>query len=128
MSVVKEDNFKIPVQKHSAKFDAYQGMLRKDKILELSKGLSPQENIYKEVKTQMDSVIKSSYGIAKLIAKIKPFCDGEFVKQCVESMTDTMCPDKTRDFSQIILSHLIIARSTEGIGKPIQKKNREYSC
>ena len=67
---IKDYNLKRHcIQKHAAKFDAYQGMLHKDKILELSKGLSPQENIYKEVKTQLDFAIKSSYGIANLIAK-----------------------------------------------------------
>lgn len=37
----------------------------------------------------MDSVINVSYVIAK---KKKAFPDGEFIKQCMESMAD-VCPD-----------------------------------
>jgi len=44
----------------------------------------------------MDSVIKASYVIANLTAKkkkSKPFPDGEFFKQYMESTMDTACPD-----------------------------------
>ena len=42
----------------------------------------------------MGSVIEASYVIANLTAgKSKPFPDGDFVKQCMETTTGIMCPD-----------------------------------
>ena len=40
----------------------------------------------------------------------KPVTDGEFIKQCVESMAGIICPEKKGDISKISLSHQTIAR------------------
>lgn len=40
-----------------------------------------------KVTTQTDSTIKASYAVANVIEKkSKPSTDGEFIKQCLESM------------------------------------------
>ena len=57
------------MQKQAAKFDVYQGTLLKDKKSWTEKSLSPQQNIFKEIKTQTGSVIKTSYMIPNLTAK-----------------------------------------------------------
>ena len=51
----------------------------------------------------------------------KPVTDGEFIKQCVESMADIICPEKTGDISKISLSHQTIATRTEETGKSIKR-------
>ena len=67
---------------------------RHDKTVELKKRLSSQE-FFQKVTTQADSIVKASYVAAYLIAKIsKPFTGDEFIKQCIESMVDTVCPGK----------------------------------
>ena len=38
------------MQKHAAKFNAYVGLCRKDKIVELEKSLSSQQNFFPKVK------------------------------------------------------------------------------
>ena len=43
------------VQKHAAKFDAYQGMFCKDKTVKLKKSLSSQKNLFQNVTTQTNS-------------------------------------------------------------------------
>ena len=64
-----------------------------------------------------DSTVKASYVIAYLIAKkSKPFTDEEFIKQCIESMADIICPEKKGDISEISLSHQTIDRQTEETG------------
>ena len=43
----------------------------------------------------MDYIIKAGYVVAYLIAKkSKPFTDGEFIKQHIDSMADIICPEK----------------------------------
>lgn len=73
MSVFKDYHLKNYLQKHAAKFGAYQGMLFKVKTVEL-------KNVchVNKIKTQTDSVAKLSYVVANLIAKnSKPFIDGD---------------------------------------------------
>ena len=50
-----------------------------------------------------DSILKASYMVAYLIAKkSKPFTDGEFIKQCMESVADIICPAKRGIFLKSI--------------------------
>ena len=47
MSVFKDYNLKRHyMQKHAAKFGSYRGVLCKDKIVKLKKGLSSQQNLF----------------------------------------------------------------------------------
>lgn len=45
-----------------------------------------------------------------------------FIKECLESVADKMCPDKKTDFSKIRLSHQTVARRLDDIRKSIQNK------
>ena len=82
------------MQKHVAKFNAYEGSCGQDNS-RTEKSLSSQQKIFQNVRTWVDSTVKASYVVAYLIAKkSKPFTDGEFIKQCIESMVDTVCPGK----------------------------------
>ncbi|XP_041442018.1 general transcription factor II-I repeat domain-containing protein 2-like [Xenopus laevis] len=123
VQVFKDYNLKRHyMQKHAAKFSVYQGMCRKDKAMELKKSLSSQQNFFKKVITQTESIVKASYVVTYLIAKkSKPFTDGEFIKQCMESVADIICPEKKGDISKISLSHQTIARRTEDIGKSVER-------
>ena len=86
-------------QKHAAKFSACEGLRCKDKIVELEKSLSSQQKFFQKVTTRADSIVKVSYMVAYLIAKkSKPFTDGEFLKKCIESMANIICPEKREIF------------------------------
>lgn len=82
MPIFKDYNLKIHyLQKCTAKFNAYQGTLCRDKIAELTTSLSSQQNLFLKVKTRMDSFIEASSLVANLISKkSKSFTDGEFIK------------------------------------------------
>ena len=54
---------------NSMRMNAYEGLCHKDKIAELKKVLSSQQNFFKEVVTRTDSIVKASYVVAYLIAK-----------------------------------------------------------
>lgn len=78
-------------QKHSAKLNAYQGMLHRDKIGELKRGCHFNQIFKNKVKFKW-SLIKANYVIANLTSKrSKPFPDD---KQCIENVTYIKCPDK----------------------------------
>ena len=74
-------------------------MCSKDKLAELKKILSSQQKFFPKVTTWEDSIVKTSYVVAYLIAKkSKPFTDGEFLKKCIESMANIICPEKREIF------------------------------
>ena len=72
MQVFKDYNLKRHyIQKHAAKLKAYEGLCCKDKIAELKKCLSSQQTFFQKVTMWADSILKASYMVAYLIAKIK---------------------------------------------------------
>lgn len=108
-------------QKHATKYDAYLGICRKDKITELKKGLSSEQNFFKKTATQNSNIVKASYVVANLIAKkSKPFIDGEFIKECMESVARIICPENQLAFSKISLSHQTIATRIEELGNSLE--------
>ena len=91
------------MQKHAARLNVYEGLCHKDKKAELKRILSFQQNFVQKVTTRADSIVKASFVIAYLIArKSKPFTDGKFIKQCMESVSDIICPAKRGIFLKSI--------------------------
>lgn len=87
------------MQKHAVRFDEYQGMLFKDKIAELKRSPLPQPILKKKLQLQQALLQKLHYVVPNLIAvKSKPFTDGEFIMQSLESVADTIFPDKKQLF------------------------------
>lgn len=127
ISVFKDYNLRRHyLQKYATKMDCYQGFFREQKILELKTCLSSQQLSIKKVTSESLTITKASYVVSSLIAKkSKPFIDGEFIKECLESVADVMCPDKKTDFSKISLSHQTISRRIDDIGKSIENKLEE---
>jgi len=56
--------------------------------------LPSQQNLRKKKGKTQTHCHKATYVIANLIAKkLKLFTDGEFIKQCLESVAYIICPD-----------------------------------
>ena len=108
MELFKGYNFKWHyMQKHAAKFNAYEGLCHKDIIVELKKVCLLNKKLVQKVSTQGVSIVKASYTKASYVAyliakKSKSFTDGEFIKQCIESMTGKICPEKKGIFLKSI--------------------------
>jgi hypothetical protein len=127
ISVFKHYNLKrYYLQKHATKMDFYQEFFRKQKILELKICHSSQKLDIKKASSESITVTKASYVVSSLIAKkSKPFIDGEFIKECLESVADIMYPNEKTDFSTISLSHQNISRRIDDIEKSIENKLEE---
>jgi hypothetical protein len=53
--------------------------------------------------------VKASYAVSEIIAKkLKPYSDGEFVKECLEVVGDIICPEKNF-ISSISLSRFTVS-------------------
>jgi hypothetical protein len=59
---------------------------------------------------QSESLVKASYAVAEIIAKkSKPFSGGEFVKECLESVANIICPGKKVQFAKLSLLRQTVA-------------------
>jgi len=122
VSVKKEFNVRRHYEtQHAAKFDQVQGQLRKDKIESLQKALLGQQTLFTKVTKDVECVVKASFLISEIIAKkLKPFSDGDFVKECIDVAVDCICPEKKKLFSNMSLSRFTIVRRIEDIAKNIE--------
>jgi hypothetical protein len=71
---------------------------------------------------QSESLVKESYAVAEIIAKkSKSFSDGEFVKECLESVADFICPDKKVQFAKLSLSRQTVARRIDELATSVEE-------
>ena len=57
------------MQKHAAKFNAFEGLCHKDKIAKLKKSLSTQQKFFQKVTTWAVSNVKANHVLAYSVAK-----------------------------------------------------------
>ena len=81
--------------KHGKDFTSIVGEARQIKLDQMKKSLVTKQSIFKKVDTSQKSVTAASYAISNIIAKrMKPFTDGEYIKECLTVFMDNCCPDK----------------------------------
>ena len=120
VSVMKEYNVKRHQSKHSAKYDTLEGSYRSDKVNHLKENVKTQQSIFSKTNKQAENSVKISYVIAEKIAKRgKPFTDGEFVKDCIQSIIEIICPAQSREISKVSLSGQTVACRIEDLSTDI---------
>ncbi|CAI6347942.1 unnamed protein product [Macrosiphum euphorbiae] len=76
-----------------------QGQLRIDKLPLLMKNIQGQSASIKKCHKDSEASVKASYIIAqKIAAKLKPFTDGELIKECMEAASEILCPEQKQLF------------------------------
>eukprot|EP00066_Takifugu_rubripes_P018159 XP_011607425.1 PREDICTED: general transcription factor II-I repeat domain-containing protein 2-like [Takifugu rubripes] len=71
----------------------------------------------------------ASYEVAKLIAQHgNPFADGEFMKQCLMKVAETMCPEKVQDFNNVSLSRNTVLRRIEDLSANLKDQLKDKVC
>ena len=133
ISSIKDCNLKRHFKNKHKDYDNLQDEKREDKITQLKSGLSKQMNMFTNKNNDLERSVKASYLVAKVIAeRKKPFTDGEFVKECLMEVVETLCPEKKNSFSNVCLSSRTITRRIEDMSKDlklsqtIKIKNLEY--
>jgi len=104
----------------------YNKELRKMKLAELKSELKSQQKMFISSVQQPSTIVKASYSVALLIAKkMKPFSDGEFVKECLAAVIEDVMPDKGKIISSISLSRQTISRRINDISAEIMVHLRD---
>ena len=119
IAVIKEHNIQRHYNTNHQDYKTCLGQIRKDKIQFLIKELSAQQITF--TKNKSEKAVHASFAISSLIGKkLKPFTDGERIKECVVTAVKIICPDKKKLFENISLSRMTISRRIEYLATDIK--------
>lgn len=96
VAVPKVSNVKRHYEtKHEMKYKTFSADQRQKLVEDLKTKLATQQNTFKRVDNVSRNVTKASNVITStLLKRMKPFTDGEMVKECIDIFVDNVCPDK----------------------------------
>jgi len=84
---------------------------QKAKLQLLKVNLTTQQNIFHKQNVQSIAIVSASLRISYIIAqKMKPFMDGDYIKECLIAAVKEICPEKVNLFTPISLSHQTVVR------------------
>ena len=67
---------------------------RKDAVAGMSGNLEKTTSLFRKQTAEADKVTRASYEVSRLLARrMKPFSDGEFIKECLVAASDSVCPE-----------------------------------
>ncbi|XP_072124401.1 E3 SUMO-protein ligase NSE2 isoform X1 [Mobula birostris] len=106
VAVAKEYNIKRHyVTPHGEKYDKYAVRLRMQKVNKLEAALKKQQSVFTKSRETHDGAVKAN----KIAAALKPYSEGEFIKACMLTAAELVCPEKRQAFGNISLSRNTVA-------------------
>ena len=121
VAVNKEYNLKRHHETKHKVISELKGTQRKEKLKKLISNLEKQQSIFKKQNVETENNTKASYVASSLIAKkMKPFTDGEFVKECLMNVVEIVCPEKRTLFENISLSARTVTRRIEDMATDVK--------
>lgn len=126
IAVCKEYNIKRHYEtKYGEKYNTLIGSERRDLLKKRKDLLLKQQNVFSRGNLQVENAVKASYAISELIVQnSKPFSDGGYIKQCMETAADIMCPEKKSVFSSISLSRNTVTSRIEDMADDVRQQLR----
>ena len=124
VAVIKEYNIKRHYEmKHHDKYKHLDTTQRLQKVEELKRSLVSQQAMFTKAKSQSEAAVKASFIVAAEIAKSsRPFTEGEFVKNCMIKVCDTVCPEKRQAFLNVSLSRNTVADHVRHLAANLQQQ------
>jgi hypothetical protein len=118
---MKEYNLKRHYDtKHVSKLDTIQ-LLQSDTVADLKEKLKCQQLTFKKQRVESELGAKVSYIVSEKIGSVsKLFTDGEYIKECMESAAEMLCPSLKRLFMKVSLSGVTVARRIEELAEDIE--------
>ena len=122
ISAKKEYNLKRHYESKHPTYSKLVGLQRSEKLTKLSGNLKKQQHSINKGTAESENNTKVSYLISSMIAKrMKPFTDGEFVKECITVAIDSICPEKRHLIDNISLSARTVTRRVEDMSSDIEE-------
>ena len=84
--------------------------MREEKITQLKLALSKQHNFFSNLNKTSINAVRASFALSEKIAQSsRPFTEGTFIKECLLTASDILCPEKKKLFESISLSANTVA-------------------
>ena len=75
---------------------------RKDAIDRLSGNLQKTTSFFRKQTAEADKIVCASYDVSRILARwMKPFSDGDFIKECHVAVVDSVCPEQRSVFESV---------------------------
>ena len=92
-------------------------------INKLKNKLNAQTRMFTKISSVNESVFEASLETSYILAKnMKPFSDGEMIKEILTEVTNIMFPEKADMVSKISLSRHTVERRVEDLSKDVKKQ------
>ena len=126
VSYAKEYNVKRHYSTNHPDYHKLEGNERKQKLKTLQRQLSNQRLMFQNMRSDNEKSVRCSFLIAQKIAeRMKPYSDGHFVKECLMSAAQEMCPKMVTELEKISLSRWTVARRIDELADDICVTLRE---
>ncbi|XP_064443305.1 uncharacterized protein LOC123838743 isoform X1 [Mirounga angustirostris] len=126
VSVSKDLDLRRHYKTNHSRNDGYTEKMRDKKLNKLKKRLKFQHDLLLNVNKINDAAMKCSYMLSEKIARAsKPFTDGEFIKECLLSAAEIMCPEQRQAFANLRLSGNIVSQRVDSRAVNLQDKLQE---
>lgn len=113
---------------HKKKYALFEKELREEKLNELKKKLKAQQNVFCKPREINASTVKVSYVLSQMIAKSsKPFSEGDFIKDCLLTVSEITCPEKKQLFANISLGRTTVAERINELAFDLSQQLVEIS-
>ena len=116
VAVFKEFNLRRhwETEHKSSKYSKMSAAERKDAVAGMSGNLEKTTSLFRKQTAEADKVTRASYEVSRLLARrMKPFSDGEFIKECLVAASDSVCPEQRSTFEKVSLSSRTVRRRIE---------------
>ena len=91
---------------------------RKDAIDRLSGNLQKTTSFFRKQTAETDKIVRASYDVSRILARwMKPFSDGDFIKECHVAVVDSVCPEQRSVFETVSLSSRTVRRRIEAMSQ-----------
>ena len=85
-----------------------------DAIDRLSGNLQKTTSFFRKQTADADKIVRASYDVSRILARwLKPFSDGDFIKQCHVAVVDSVCPEQRSVFETVSLPSRTVRRCIE---------------
>lgn len=92
----------------------------------LKKTIAAQQNMFMKQNTAQKASTLAGYVVAYKIAKNnKPYSEGEFVKDCMVSVSKILCPEKIKEFESVSLSRKTVTTRIDAIASNLSTQLKQ---
>ncbi|KAL3877434.1 hypothetical protein ACJMK2_035140 [Sinanodonta woodiana] len=123
VAVAKVSNIKRHYETKHRDFHNVVGDERTAQIESLRRSLNRQQNIFSKQTADFSVACEVSYEISLMIAKSgRPFTDGDFVKQCMITASEKLCPEAVRKLQTVALNRMTVQRRISHLSADVTRQ------